>query len=63
MLNLLLFVTRACADDGAVNLADMGMDGFTPYVVERNPYWIALPVAAIALLLLHLKRNRKLRRK
>ncbi|MGZ3650625.1 MAG: hypothetical protein ACXVB9_02110 [Bdellovibrionota bacterium] len=61
MLTLLLLATRALADDGAVNLADMGMDGFTPYIVERNPYWIALPVAAIALLLLHLKRTRKRR--
>jgi hypothetical protein len=58
---LLSLAGRAAADDGAVNLNDLGFDGFTPYVVERNSLWMALPILAIALLLLHLKRNRKKR--
>lgn len=49
----------ARADGDSVNLDALGMDGFTPYIVERNPYWIALPALAIALLLLHLKRSKK----
>jgi hypothetical protein len=58
---LMIFWTSllARADDGAVNLADLGMDGFTPYVNERHEAWVALPALAIALLLLHLRKNRK----
>lgn len=55
----LLFAGLARADDAAVNLADLGMDGFTPYVTERQTAWIALPALAIVLLLVHLRRNRK----
>jgi hypothetical protein len=61
LLSLLLPLV-ARADDGAVNLADLGMDGFTPYLTERHDAWIALPALAIALLLVHLQRNRKKRK-
>lgn len=49
---------RAWADE-PVNLSDLGMEGFTPYVVERNPAWILLPALTLAVVLLHLKKNRK----
>ncbi|MGZ3694531.1 MAG: hypothetical protein ACXWQO_10150 [Bdellovibrionota bacterium] len=63
MLLRLFFAALAhAADDGAVNLNDLGFDGFTPYIMERNSAWIALPLMAIALLLLHLKRNRNKKR-
>lgn len=62
MLLSLLLNAIARADDGAVNLADLGMDGFTPYLTERHEAWAALPALAIALLLLHLQRNRKKRK-
>lgn len=60
MLLKFLFAIVARADD-AVNLSDLGMDGFTPYLTERHQGWIALPAGAIVLLLIHLKRNRKKR--
>lgn len=41
-----------------VDLSAMGMDAFTPYVTERNPYWIALPLFAITVVLVHLRKNR-----
>jgi hypothetical protein len=61
LLVTLLTPVLARADDGAVNLADLGMDGFTPYLTERHEAWIALPALAVALLLVHLQRNRKKR--
>jgi hypothetical protein len=59
LLNL-FFAAVSRADD-AVNLADLGTEGFTPYLNERHEAWIALPAAAIALLLIHLRKTRKKR--
>jgi FAD:protein FMN transferase len=44
------------AADGAIDLSDLGIEQFNPYLFERDPLWILLPLAALALVLLHLKR-------
>jgi FAD:protein FMN transferase len=48
---------QAFADD-EVDLADLGFSDFTPYTVTRDPLWIALPLLALVLVLVHLKNNR-----
>ncbi len=51
-----LFPFQAMADDGAVDLGDMGVDDFTPYIFERNYWMILLPLAALAVVLVHLQK-------
>jgi len=49
----LLLPLKAMADE-AIDLGDLGMDSFTPYLVERNALWIFLPAMMICLVLIHL---------
>jgi len=56
-LKLNTLVARAA--DGEIDLNDLGAGGFAPYFVERNPWWMLVPAAAIALVLLHLKKRKK----
>lgn len=54
-------LTQSLWADEAVNLDDLGISDFTPYVVERNSLWILLPVISLAFVFLHLtKKPRKL---
>ncbi len=48
---------HAFADED-INLSDLGFNDFMPYTVTRDPLWIALPLLALALVLVHLKKNR-----
>ncbi len=62
VLKLLLLPLFALADgDEVIDLGEMGADAFTPYLVERNPIWMLLPAAALLLVILHLRRNKKRR--
>jgi FAD:protein FMN transferase len=53
---LLILLPVASYADDAVDLGDLGMSDFTPYVFDRNSFWILLPVAALGLVFLHLKK-------
>jgi FAD:protein FMN transferase len=44
----------ARADGDAVDLSALGISTFTPYIVERNSWWIALPVILLLVVSLHL---------
>ncbi len=55
----IFFAPTIQADEGSIDLSALGGNDFTPYVFDRNPYWILLPVLAIALVLLHLKKLRR----
>jgi hypothetical protein len=63
MLKLLLATLAWSAGDEAVDLADLGMDDFAPYAVERNSLWILVPAFALAIVLLHLKKIQKKEKK
>ena len=49
----------AAAEDGAVDLGGMNANTFAPYVNERSPFWALLPLSALAIVLIHLKKNRR----
>lgn len=53
----LFFVFPGFADE-VVDLGDVPLDDFTPYVVERNQWWILLPLFALGVVLVHLKDSR-----
>ncbi len=57
----LLLPLWAYADD-AVDLADLGFEDFTPYEIHRDPLWMLLPAASLALVILHLKKNNRRKR-
>ncbi|MBC7692342.1 MAG: FAD:protein FMN transferase [Methylotenera sp.] len=42
--------------DEVVDLGSMGGNAFNPYLYERNPAWILLPVFVLSMVLLHLKK-------
>jgi hypothetical protein len=44
--------------EGAIDLGAMGGNDFTPYVFERGAGWALLPFFALALVALHLRKNR-----
>jgi thiamine biosynthesis lipoprotein len=51
----------ACiADDATIDLTalDGAANSFTPYLLERNQAWILLPLFALAMVLLHLKKTK-----
>jgi thiamine biosynthesis lipoprotein len=51
---------QARADEAAaIDLGAMGTDAFNPYVFDRSPYWAALPLLALAIVLIHLKKVRR----
>jgi FAD:protein FMN transferase len=52
------WTAQAGADEG-IDLSSLGGNDFTPYVIDRSPYWILLPILSIALVLLHLKKLRR----
>jgi hypothetical protein len=54
---LFLSCSTAFADE-AVDLSSLGADAFTPYVLDRNKAWLALPVFAFLMVVWHLKRSR-----
>jgi thiamine biosynthesis lipoprotein len=55
-----LSAQTAKADDAAesVDLASMGLNHFTPYVNERNFWWVLLPLFVLFVALLHLQKFR-----
>lgn len=56
---LFLFSNLTLAEE-AVDLSALGMSDFSPYLVEREPLWILLPLAVLALVFVHLiKPNRR----
>jgi thiamine biosynthesis lipoprotein len=68
LMSLALFFTPIFAfsqEDGAIDLSSLGFSTFTPYITERNNWWILLPLAVLAMVVLHLpfSWNRKRPRK
>jgi len=53
-----LVTPPAWGDDGAVDLNDLGVEDFTPYLFDRNNWWILAPVAMLVIVLIHLKDSR-----
>lgn len=45
--------------DELVDLGELGFESFTPYLVERSPYWVLLPLAALLVVLWHLRAGRE----
>lgn len=59
MVAFALFVALPCfADDEVVDLGDAVLDEFMPYDVNRNGWWILLPVFALLVVILHLRNSR-----
>lgn len=58
LVALVVFFVFPCFADEMVDLGDVPIDDFTPYVVERNQWWILLPLFALGVVLLHLKDSR-----
>jgi thiamine biosynthesis lipoprotein len=55
-----LALSSTAGADETVDLGDMGANAFTPYTFERNRWWILLPVFALSLVLVHLRKiNRR----
>jgi len=55
---LLSFVVLPVFGDEVVDLGDVPLNDFTPYVVERNGWWILLPLFALVLVAVHIKDSR-----
>lgn len=55
---LVLLPISAHAEE-AIDLGDLGIEQFNPYMFERDPLWALLPFAALLLVVLHLKRPPK----
>jgi thiamine biosynthesis lipoprotein len=59
-----LFAHSCIADDvaagGDLDLSslDAGSNTFTPYLLERSNYWVLLPLFALFIVLVHLKKNK-----
>ena len=51
----------AAAGSGDLDLSalDAGSNTFTPYLLERSYYWVLLPLFALFVVLVHLKKNTK----
>jgi thiamine biosynthesis lipoprotein ApbE len=52
-------LAHAEAADEAINLGALDTHVFTPYVLERQNYWVLLPIILLAITLLHLRRDRR----
>jgi thiamine biosynthesis lipoprotein ApbE len=48
--------TDGASDSGEIDLGDLGISQFNPYLFERDPLWALLPFAALVLVILHLKK-------
>jgi thiamine biosynthesis lipoprotein ApbE len=44
------------SDSGEIDLGELGISQFNPYLFERDPLWALLPFAALVLVILHLKK-------
>ncbi|MEZ4751934.1 MAG: hypothetical protein R3B54_15275 [Bdellovibrionota bacterium] len=55
-----LWMTLSAYADEVVDLGDLGAGSFSPYILERNPLWILLPVALIAIVVWHLRKPKKI---
>lgn len=55
---VMLFISTTLIADETVDLSDLGTDDFTPYIIDRNPWWMLLPVLALGIVALHLKDSR-----
>lgn len=42
-----------------VNLSELAGSSFNPYVIERNEFWIVLPVLGFLLIVVHLIKVKK----
>jgi len=49
----------AHAEDQSIDLGELTAKSFTPYLTERNSYWALLPLFFIAIVVLHLRKNKK----
>lgn len=58
LVTLMLFFVFPCFADEVVDLGDVPLDDFTPYVVERSRWWMLLPLCALGVVLVHLKDSR-----
>jgi hypothetical protein len=47
------------SEEGTLDLGAMSANTFAPYVTERHPGWIALPLFALSVVLIHLKKVRR----
>jgi thiamine biosynthesis lipoprotein len=56
---LLIWTPRARADE-TVDLSNLGdaAKTFTPYVFERNPWWVLLPIFCFLIVLVHLRKTK-----
>jgi FAD:protein FMN transferase len=57
-LLFLMFTCKQAFADDTVNLNDLGVSDFTPYMFERSRWWILLPAFALGVVLLHLKNSK-----
>lgn len=57
--------TDQATEGGAdgVDLDAMGANAFNPYAFSRGPEWIALPIFALAAVLIHLRKTRRIKMK
>lgn len=46
-------------EEEALDLSDLGFDDFTPYLVDRDPIWILLPLLSLVLVGLHLMQPKR----
>jgi thiamine biosynthesis lipoprotein len=55
-----LFISKTIRADDTVDLNNLGdaAKSFTPYVFERNHYWVLLPIFTFLAVLLHLKNTK-----
>ncbi len=46
-------------EEDALDLGSMSANAFSPYSNDRNPWWALLPLSALAVVLIHLKKVRR----
>lgn len=57
MLKLILTIASLSRAEDAVDLSALGTSDFTPYIFERDSRWIFLPLFALFLVIIHLKKR------
>ncbi|MCB0404241.1 MAG: hypothetical protein KDD51_05605 [Bdellovibrionales bacterium] len=55
----LLLLSAVARADEIIDLSDLGAGTFSPYVLERDPLWILLPVLLIAVIVWHLRKPKR----
>jgi NifU-like protein involved in Fe-S cluster formation len=55
----LAWIARAGDAEETIDLGSVAADSFAPYVFDRNPLWILLPIFTLAVILYHLKKTRR----